>query len=64
MTNSTNIQTLRKQNLIDTEELNLCDSINKPKMAYSRDLAVMDCHGMDDFHGQLSWMTLMDYCLG
>ena len=50
--------------------------LNKPKMAYSRDLAVHglswmtfmdDCHGrlswmtvMDDFHGWLSWMTLMD----
>ena len=31
--------------------------INKPKMAYSRDLAVMDYHG-------LSWMTVMDDCYG
>ena len=35
-------------------------------MAYSRDLAVMDYHGlswitfMDDCHGGLSWMTFMD----
>ena len=28
-------------------------SKNKPKMAYSRDLAVMDYHGV-------SWMTFMD----
>ena len=42
---------------------------NKPKMAYSCNLAVMDYHGlswmtfMDDFHGWLSWMTVMDdYC--
>ena len=37
----------------------------KPKMAYSCDLADMDCHGlswmtfMDDFDGRLSWMTFM-----
>ena len=30
-------------------------SLNKPKMAYSRDLAVMNCHGW------LSWMTFMSY---
>ena len=30
---------------------------NKQKMAYSRDLAVMDYHG-------LSWMTFMDDCHG
>ena len=44
---------------------------NKPKMAYSRNLAVMDCHGwlswmtfidtfMDEFHRQLSWTPFMD----
>ena len=37
-----------------------------PKMAYSRDLSDMDCHGlslmtfMDDCHWWLSWMTVMD----
>ena len=29
----------------------------KPKMAYSRNLSVMDCRG-------LSWMTFMDGCPG
>ena len=38
-----------------------CISTNKPKMAYSRDLAVMDYHGLSWFYGWLSRMTVMDF---
>ena len=35
----------------------MLQDVNKLKMAYSCDLAVMDYHG-------LSWMTFMDDCQG